>query len=58
MAERKRKKKSIDFKILHFAFQTSMVAKVVGICIDYDQKKWSDDKNAISRPNRVIWMEK
>ena len=58
MAKRKRKKKkSSAFKILNFAYQTSMVAKVVGICIDYDQKKWSENKNAISRPNRAIWMK-
>ena len=35
-----------------------MVAKVVGICIDYDQKKWSEDKNAISRTKRRKMDEK
>ena len=34
-----------------------MVAKVVDICIDFDRTKGSDDKNVISRPNRVNWME-
>ncbi len=58
MAKRKRKKKkNRAFKKKKFANHTSTIAKVVGICIDYDQKKWSENKNAISRPNRVIWMK-
>ena len=36
--------------------QKSRVAKVVGICIDYDQTKWSEDKNAISRSDRQLWL--
>ena len=35
---------------------TELLAALLGICVDYDLKIRSEDKNAISRLDRKIWM--